>query len=112
MSIPGVSRKPDFSELDLHVARARVVLSITALVAVYVDPAAGGLFHLSAGVLVVLLGHLGYSIATYVALSNRLAPTHLTRISTVLDVAFATAVALCTEGGTSPSYVFFVFAIV
>jgi signal transduction histidine kinase len=105
--------KADFQSLDLNIARARVVLSLVAMLSLYVDPTtAGGLFHLNALALSTLLCHLGYSLAMYSALSRRLATTRFSAISTALDLFFATAVAFLTEGQTSPSYVFFVFAII
>jgi signal transduction histidine kinase len=105
-------KNPDFGELDVHVARARLVLSLLAMLTLYVDPSASGLFHLSGAPLMIILAHLTYSLGTYLGLGRRLALTQLTRLTTVLDLVFAAAIALCTEGATSPSYVFFMFAIV
>lgn len=106
-------RQPDFKALDLNVARARVVLSLLAMLSLYVDPTvAGGLFHLNTLALATLLCHLTYSVSMYVALSRRIAAARLPTVSTALDLVFATAVAFLTEGQTSPSYVFFVFAII
>ncbi len=102
----------DFDELDLRVAKARVVLSLLAMLSLYVDPSAGGLFHLDKWASITLICHLVYSSSMYLAL-NLGARIHSTRkISTALDLLFATAVAFLTEGRTSPSFVFFVFAIV
>lgn len=104
---------PDFQGLDLNIARARIVLSLLAMASLYVDPTtAGGPFRLNALALTTLLCHLAYSLATYFALSRGLAMARLSVISTALDLFFATAVAFLTEGQTSPSYVFFVFAII
>src|SRR5262245_33238873 len=105
-------RAEDFSALDLNIARARVMLSLVALLSIYIDPSAGGIFHLDTYILATLLCHLAYSLATFVALSRGIAPRTLHQVSTALDIIFATAVTLFTEGLTSPSYVFFVFAIV
>src|SRR5580700_2875224 len=106
-------RQPDFKDLDLNVARARIVLSLLAMLSLYIDPTvAGGLFHLNTLALVTLLCHLAYSLALYVVLSRRIAVDAVPAISTALDLGFATAVAFLTEGQTSPSYVFFVFAII
>lgn len=103
---------PDFDELDLKIASARLVLSPLAMLALYVDPSTGGLFHFSSAALATASGHLFYSLAMYLALSRAIITKHLTKLSTLLDLFFAAAIALCTEGRTSPSYVFFVFAIV
>ena len=103
----------DFQGLDLNIARARIVLSLLAMLSLYVDPTtAGGLFHLNALALSTLLCHLAYSAGVYFALTHRLARLSLPAISTALDLFFATAIAFLTEGQTSPSYVFFVFAII
>jgi signal transduction histidine kinase len=103
----------DFRGLDLNVARARIALSLLATVSLYIDPtAAGGLFRLNRWAFATLACHLIYSIAVYVALSRRPAMFSLATVSTMLDLLFATAVAFVAEGQTSPSYVFFVFAII
>ncbi len=102
-----------FKDLDLSVARARVVLSVVAMLSLYVDPStAGGLFHLNTHELVVLLCHLAYSSTIYFALSRNFARTNLQLLAVVLDLFFATAIAFLTEGQTSASYVFFLFAII
>jgi len=104
---------PEFHDLDLSIARARVALSLIAMLSLYVDPStAGGLFHLNAYALTILLCHLAYSVGMYLALSRRLADGNLQVLSTSFDLFFATAIAFITEGQTSASYVFFVFAIV
>jgi signal transduction histidine kinase len=104
---------PDFRGLDFDIARGRIVLSLLAMLSLYVDPStAGGLFHLNRLALTTLLCHLGYSISIYLTLRRRPKSIGLSTLSTALDLFFATAVAFLTEGQTSPSYVFFVFAIV
>lgn len=101
-----------FYDFDLNIARTRCVLSLIAAVSLYVDPTtAGGLFHLTAYALLTLLLHLAYSVTTYLALKAGVMARHLPAITTALDLLFATAIACLTEGQTSPSYVFFVFAI-
>jgi signal transduction histidine kinase len=103
----------EFQDLDLSIARARIALSLIAMLSLYIDPStAGGLFHLNAYASTTLLCHLAYSIAMYFALSRRFARADIRVISTGFDLAFATAIAFITEGQTSASYVFFVFAIV
>src|SRR5882757_2343484 len=103
----------EFKDLDLSVARARIALSLVAMLSVYVDPSiAGGLFHLNSHELVLLLCHLSYSVAIYSALSRGFARSNLQFISIFLDLFFAAAIAFLTEGETSASYVFFLFAII
>jgi signal transduction histidine kinase len=104
---------PEFRDLDLSIARARIALSLIAMLSLYIDPStAGGLFHLNAYALTTLLCHLAYSVGMYFALSRRFSDGNLQLLSTSFDLFFATAVAFITEGQTSASYVFFVFAIV
>jgi signal transduction histidine kinase len=104
--------KPDFSELDRRVAEARVVLSLLVMGLLYIDPSQGGLFHLDNRVFATLLCHLFYSLLTYLALSRRVGTNPLWKLCAGLDLLFATSIASLTEGRTSPSFVFFVFAIV
>lgn len=104
--------KPDFGELDRRVAEARVVLSLLAILFLYIDPSLGGLFHLENRLLATLLCHLSYSVLTYFALSYRVGTNPLWKLCAGLDLLFATSIAYLTEGRTSPSFVFFVFAIV
>ena len=103
----------DFRSLDFNIARGRIVLSLLAMLSLYIDPStAGGMFHLSVLALVTLLLHLAYSVAIYLVLQQRPTGAGLSLTATALDLFFATAVAFLTEGQTSPAYVFFVFAIV
>lgn len=107
-----MKKVPDLSDLELNIARARIVLSCLGILSMYVDPStSGGLFHLDRFALVTLLCHLAYSGATYLFIARGIAPPHVIAVSTVLDLVFAAAVASLTEGQTSPSYVFFLFAI-
>jgi signal transduction histidine kinase len=104
---------PDFRRLDFNIARGRILLSLLAMVSLYVDPStAGGLFHLSRLALLTLLCHLAYSVTIYLTLRRRPNGIPLATISTACDLFFATTIEFLTEGQTSPSYVFFVFAIV
>jgi len=107
-----MTNSPDFSDLDLNISRARVILSFVALFSVYIDPATGGIFFISRYALITLTLHLIYSSATWLALRYRRAPARLPAVSTAMDVLFAAAVAIFTEGPTSASYIFFVFAII
>src|SRR5437016_1313808 len=102
----------DLDALDLHIARARITLSLVALGSIYIDPSIGGMFHLDRYLLATLLGHLAYSVIIYLALTRRIAPRLSREFSLAMDIFFASAVTFLTEGSTSPSYVFFVFAIV
>jgi len=102
-----------FSDYDLDIARTRIVLSLLAMLSLYIDPTtAGGLFHLTFYVLATLLSHLVYSVGTYFLLESQMGKNWLPTATTLLDLLFAMAIAYLTEGQTGPSYVFFVFAII
>jgi len=60
----------------------------------------------------VLLCHLLYSVLIYLALACRVGTDLVQKASIGLDLIFATVIAFLTEGRTSPSFIFFVFAIV
>jgi signal transduction histidine kinase len=102
-----------FSDFELDIARTRIILSLLAMLSLYVDPStAGGLFHLEPWMLATLLCHLTYSVGTYLLLYYQAASRRLSTATIVLDLLFAMAIAYLTEGQTSPSYAFFVFAII
>jgi signal transduction histidine kinase len=107
-----MTRRTDFSSLDLNIGRARIGLSVVTLLSIYIDPTIGGAFEISPTLLAVLLLHLAYSIAFYTASESDIAPGLLPSIWTVLDIVFATLLAFLSEGPTSPSYAFFAFAII
>jgi signal transduction histidine kinase len=106
-------KKPDFTQLDRDIAVTRIILSILAMISLYVDPTtAGGMFHLEPLALALLMSHLAYSSSIYMVLRSGHPFGALPAITAAFDLTFATAVAFLTEGQTSPSYVFFVFAII
>jgi signal transduction histidine kinase len=106
-------KSPGIGDLDLAIARARIVFSLVALLSIYIDPTtAGGFLRLEPFVLATLLLHLTYSVATYLALKRFNAGAYLLMASVALDVSFATVLAFMTEGATSPAYAFFIFAII
>jgi signal transduction histidine kinase len=99
-----------------------VVLSLAALLAVYLDPTAptllpalnqgGGSFSIDPYALLVLVTHLVYAVAVYAALVvGGVTPAVVGALTTWTDVAFAAVIAVFTEGISSPFYVFFVFAV-
>ncbi len=104
-------RATDLTKLDVNISRARVVLSLVAVLSIYIDPATGGVFYISRYALITLGLHLLYSVCALVAISRRVGTRYLPAVSTALDILFAAAVVIVTEGPTSASYVFFVFAI-
>jgi len=103
----------DFADLDRNVARARIALSIVALISIYIDPTTGqGTFSIDRAVLATLALHFMYGLGAYSLIHRRVWPEHVFAATTALDILFATAIAFFTEGPTSPSYVFFTFAII
>ncbi len=103
----------DFADLDLNVSRARIALSLVALVSIYIDPTTGrGIFTIDSYALATLALHFAYGLTAYSLIRRRVAPDQVFAATTALDIVFATAVAFFTEGPTSPSYVFFTFAII
>ena len=70
-------RARNFTELDLNIARGRVMLSLVAILSVYIDPATGGIFYLSRYALVTLGAHLLYSAGAYLAVSRRVGLKYL-----------------------------------
>ena len=90
-----------FSDLDLDIARTRIVLSLLAMLSLYVDPTtAGGLFHLTptcSGLCFVTSHTVS---ATYFLLQSEIAKRWLPTATTLLDLLFAMAIAYLTEGQT------------
>jgi signal transduction histidine kinase len=102
----------DRNGLDLNIAQARAVLSVLALTSWFIDPANGGWFFIDETSLIVLTLHLAYSLVTSGLIGRGVAASRLPAICTVLDVGFAAVITVVTEGPTSPSWLFFVFAII
>ena len=109
-------------DMERGIARCRVVLSLIAILALYVDPTepiltrwlplSGGAFTVNRYWAGVLIGHLTYSLSLYFLHTRGGAPEALlAKIATWGDVLFAAAIALVTEGTTSPFYSFFAFAV-
>jgi signal transduction histidine kinase len=111
-----------FLDIERNIARCRIVLSVVGIMAVYLDPTppafstrtpvAHGPFSIDPSAFAVMVSHLAYSLTLYIALAYPLAsPRRLQAIATWGDVLFGPAIALFTEGTTSPFYAFFVFAV-
>jgi two-component system sensor histidine kinase DesK len=108
-------------DLERGIARCRVFLSLIALLALYVDPTepvlthwlplTGGAFTVNRYWATVLIAHLVYSVTLYWLVSRRMPSARITTIATTGDVVFALAIAMVTEGATSPFYAFFTFAV-
>ena len=107
-----MTKTADRNDLDLNIAMGRAVLSVLALASWYIDPVNGGWFFIDEASLIILTLHLAYSLATFVLVDRGIAASLPSGICTILDIAFAAVVTVVTEGSTSPSWLFFVFAII
>lgn len=116
-------RLPNPPHVEDHIARCRVILSVVALIAVYIDPTtpyvaswlglSKGRFSMDPYVFGVMGLHLVYSIFVYrAAVRGWFDPNRLAMWTVCADVALGGAIALMTEGGTSPFSAYFTFAVV
>ena len=114
---------PGLLSIDRNIARCRLILSIAAIAAMYIDPAepllsrwiplVSGPSVMDPRLTAVLAAHLTYSLLMYFGLRSRWTPAMQVAAYTMwVDVLFAAAIATLTEGVTSPSYPFFAFAVV
>ncbi len=114
---------PNPLQIERHIARCRVILSVVAFIAVYIDPTApyvasrlqisSGRFTLDPTVFAVMGVHLTYSLFAYAAAVRGWFRTARLATWTVgIDVLSGGAIALVTEGATSPFSAFYVFAVV
>ncbi len=74
-------------------------------------PLTGGAFSVNRYWATVLVAHLVYSVTVLILVSRDLRSQRLTTTTTCADVLFAIAIAVVTEGTTSPFYSFFTFAV-
>ena len=111
------------SQIEQNIARCRLVLSVTAFLAVYVDPTVpllsrwialtSGPFVMDPRLWIVMAAHLSYSVIVFAGLARGwFSPTRVAVHTTWWDVFFGVAIAALTEGITSPFYPFFAFAVV
>lgn len=113
-------RDADFVQIERRIAQCRVVLSVAAPFAIYLDPTeptlllplTGGYFILDPYAAAILVLHFAYSIVIFFLVTrSRFSLSRLATASMCLDVMFGAAVALVTEGTNSPFYIFFAFAV-
>jgi signal transduction histidine kinase len=109
-------------QLEQNIARCRIVLSMAAIVAVYIDPAepllsrwiplVSGAFVMDFRLAVVMFAHLAYSLFVDAALRRAWVSQRRVVLPTIwIDVLFGAAIGTLTEGPTSPAYPFFAFAV-
>jgi signal transduction histidine kinase len=110
-------------QIESRIARCRLILSVVALGAVFADPTTpflsawypltSGRFIIDPNVLLVMGFHLVFSITVYAAATRQWVPQrYLTTPTMWLDVLLGGAIAIMTEGATSPFYAFFAFAVI
>lgn len=113
-------RDENLVQIERNIARCRLILSIAAPLAIYLDPTepellvqlTGGFFLLDPYALLVLALHLAYSVGVYVLVTGtRVDLARVAIFSTCADVLFGATVALVTEGTNSPFHIFFAFAV-
>lgn len=106
------NKSTDFRNLGLIVARTRIVVCLSILFSIYVDPTTGGFFGIRASMLATLIFQLIYGAAAYLVIRRgSLTPTTL-KVTSLLDVLFAAVLTFFTEGPTSPALAMFLFAII
>jgi signal transduction histidine kinase len=109
-------------QMELNIARYRLVLSPAGVVAVFVDPAepllsrwiplSSGLFLVDRHFLFVMALHFTYSAFVYMLLRrDRVRPELVAAVTIWVDLFFGAAAGIFTEGSTSPAYPFFIFAV-
>src|SRR5262245_13724199 len=109
-------------QIEQNIARCRLVLSLSAIAAIYVDPTepllsrwiplTSGAFVMDRRLAIVVAAHLAYSTGILAGLRWRwLSLQRVATVTTWLDVLFGVAIAALTEGATSPFYPFFAFAV-
>ena len=110
-------------QTEHNIARCRVVLSIAAILVVYIDPEepllahsipfTNGPFTMDSRLFVVMAAYIIYSAMVYLSLlGKRVLSPRLAARTIWVDVLFAVTLATMTEGVTSPAYPFFAFAVV
>src|SRR6185369_3088524 len=109
--------------MEYTIARCRVVLSVAAMIVIYVDPETpiiaqwipfvSGRFVMDPRLFAVVSAHVVYSVVIFFGLRRHwVLPEGLLARTVWTDVLFGCAIAVMTEGVTGPSYPFFAFAVV
>ena len=62
---------------DFTIGRARIFVSLIALISIYIDPTNGGFLGIEPYALGILLVHFGYSILMYCRLAEHREASHL-----------------------------------
>src|SRR5438552_16363927 len=117
----GRAMSQDMLDIERKVARCRILLSLFALAAIYLDPinpivigqfgSPGGLLRIDAHALIVLGVHLGSILAVLFSVSIGLVPLGIVALSTGAAVLFAVVIALFAQRLPRLFYVLFAFAV-
>ena len=110
------------AQIEDKIARCRLVLSLAVFVALYVDPTqpllarwiplTSGAFVMDRHLLILMAGHVVYSLTVYVGLSRGwFGSANIVAVTMWGDVVYGAAIATFTEGVTSPFYPFFAFGV-
>jgi signal transduction histidine kinase len=102
----------DYRTLGLVIARARIILCLSILFSIYVDPATGGFFGIERYMLATLALDLVYGSVVYLLIWRRPVTRMVLETTAVVDILIAAVLALFTEGPTSPALAIFLFAII
>ncbi len=96
--------------LERVLAASRAFLTVTALLAIYVDPAEP--VRLRALTYAVLLAYAGYSLIVWLAVqrATRLTPRHAYALHG-LDILWTSALTVVSQGPMSPFFMFFLFLV-
>jgi signal transduction histidine kinase len=109
-------------QIELNVARCRLLLAAAGILAVYLDPAEplasrwialmSGLFVIDFRVLLLIGTYFGYGLLVYASLRREwVTAERLVAPTLWIDILFGAIIGTLTEGVTSPSYPFFAFAV-
>jgi signal transduction histidine kinase len=109
--IEQLMKSPAFDSLGLVVARARVVLCLAVVISIYVDRTTGGFLGIGRCTLITLIFQLFYGLTAYLVARQGRATLRVLYVTGLLDLFFASVLALFTEGPTSPALAMFLFAI-
>src|SRR5260370_34829532 len=105
--IVAIVRKERFSRMnnlttadlpDFAIGRARIFVSLIALLSIYIDPTNGGFLGIEPHALCILLVHLGYSILMYTPLQKTSEQHAWATISVPLTEFFRPHLPFFTEG--------------
>ncbi len=105
---PGFSRDEE-QRIERALATARVIVALTSMVAVHVDPTDPAQYRHAA--YMVLVGYTAWSAAISAGLRWKAANLSLVRLIHVGDVVWPSLLCLYTDGADSPFFTLYLFAL-